>query len=113
MSIAIVADGARTARKEHACAWCRDRIQQGERYAFTDLVDKPLPPYTWRLHEVCRQAEQRAYDYHRGYRMSDEYVCCNVDIDGGSHQRGENCPECSDMPVEARPDTTSKEGRDG
>jgi len=102
VSISTIADGVRTARKTHACAWCSELISSGERYAFTDLVDKPLPPYTWRLHEECRAAEKRAYDYNVGWQMSDEYVCCNVDIDGGSHQRGENCPECSDLRMPER-----------
>lgn len=95
MGIDVLASGSRTARRDHACAWCRERIQKGERYEYTDIVDKPLPPYTWRLHEECKAAEGRAYDYCDGSRLSDEYVCCEVDIDGGYHQRGENCPECS------------------
>jgi hypothetical protein len=93
MSITILAEGVRTARKEYACAWCRERIQPGEQYAFSSLVDKPDPPYTWRLHKECRDAEWTA-DAH-SCRLSDEYVCSEVDIDGGYHERGKNCRECS------------------
>jgi hypothetical protein len=92
MALTVIASGTRTAKKEHACAWCVERIQPREQYVFSDLVDRPDPPYTWKLHEECRAAEARAAGDHV---MNDEYVCYAVDVDGGSHLRGKNCTECA------------------
>lgn len=90
----------RTARKQHPCYWCREPIATGHRYVeSTAAQDGRIE--TWRAHPECGEAEQRAVKYHGAYAMHDEPACCGIDYDGGYHQRGQNCPECSDLPMEA------------
>ena len=91
----------RTAHKQHPCAWCHEVIAPGDRYIDARFIDNGV--FNWREHEECAEAEQRAFDFHGNRRLDDEPACCNVDIDGGSHDRGRNCPECSDMPVRSEP----------
>lgn len=85
------------ARKAHPCGWCVEEIAPGETYIkATGIYDGHF--YTWSLHEECYRAEEDAYAYNAP--MDGEPACYNCDIDGGSHERGKNCAECSDMPIQ-------------
>lgn len=92
MSVAYLGTAVRSARKEHACFWCRERITVGEQFRESRVAEDGRID-TFRLHIDCEQAESRAYSYREPLRG--EPSCPEVDIDGGSHARGQNCPECS------------------
>lgn len=98
MSATPLGTAVRSARKEHACYWCRDAIAVGEQFRESRVAEDGRID-TWRAHVECEAAEARAFAYLGGYRNSDEPACCETDYDGGGHKRGQNCPECSDLPV--------------
>lgn len=99
MSIAYLGMAVRKARKQHSCFWCRDAIAVGEQFRESRVAEDGRLD-TYRLHIECEQAETRAVSYRNP--KDDEPSCHEVDIDGGGHERGKNCPECSDMPIHVR-----------
>jgi hypothetical protein len=91
--VTFLGSGWRTARKEHRCGWCPEPIVAGDRYSYSAGAEDGHA-YTWKMHEECDAAFSSAADYSAQWRDHDEPVCCNTDIDGGSHERGKRCPDC-------------------
>ena len=110
MSATLLGTAERVARKEHACYWCRVTVAAGDTF-YEARVAEDGRLDTWRAHVECRAAEAAAFNYRASYRMSDEPACWATDYDGGSHERGKNCPDCSDIPVAtpAPPDARTNE----
>lgn len=88
-----------TARTEHPCGWCVEPITPGLPYIrCTYAYDGSV--FSYSLHEECFRAESDAEAYNAP--EEGEPVCYNSDARGGSHERGKNCPECSDEPIRSR-----------
>lgn len=85
------------ASKGHPCGWCVEEIAPGETY-IRETFAEDGKVYSWCLHEECMAAEANAWAYNEP--MEGEPACHNTDISGGGHERGKNCFDCSDMPIQ-------------
>lgn len=80
----------RTARKEHTCDYCGEKILPGQRYEhYTGKFDGEI--YVWKAHEACTFVAQEIWEYadpDEGMN-GDEFneACCEV-------CRTFVCPDC-------------------
>lgn len=96
MSEVFFSSATRVARKEHPCYWCREPILSGATF-YEWRAAEDGRAYTGRMHGACDLAHRRAADYTQP--MWGEPNCFNTDVDGGGHNYGQNCPDCSEVPV--------------
>lgn len=84
----------RKARRDHPCYWCRELILKNSHYSEWRGVDDGRA-YTVRMHMICTAALQAAEEYN--VPINEEPACYNTDVNGGMHDYGQRCAECSDM----------------
>ena len=96
MMAAYLGTAVRTARKAHACYWCHEPIVVGESFRESRQADDGHI-YIFRLHRECEEVEARVRADGRQL-FNEEPTCLETDIDGGQHERGHGCSECSPHP---------------
>lgn len=57
----ILDKGYRTARINHVCDYCGEKITKGEKYLFLKIKGDNI--CEWKCHEMCDQIAQRLWEY--------------------------------------------------
>ncbi len=92
----------RVARKEHTCNYCSDKIEKGERYDWSKLVDgREL--YEWKSHLKCAFIAGELWDYVDPCNgmTEDDFHCacaeiCNDFVCSNCDEEDEDCHYCLD-----------------